>query len=653
MREKRNKKELIAVCLLVLSLVLITVGTTFALFQYSRQGETENKIQTGTLTFVYDESKSNDGGVSIENAFPMSDEEGKVLGEDKSGVFDFDVRAKTEGADINYEIYLTKEEESTLPEYIVKTYLITLSGEEENDITGEGLPTGINLYSALYDSKVPSLVSELKDVNAKTLYRETIENGNKDYTKTFRYRMWIDNEANQIENGSWKYNNMTFSVKVNVYAQNDAIPEPTAPGVYKDKSGANSPELIEGLIPVKYDNNKKSWVKADLNQKWYDYEMQEWANAVTIGLDEDGNSTARETYQKADPGTPIKMDDINTMWVWIPRYEYMFTNLGDQYAGGSDINHPGAIGINFISGTNTQVSDESNYKMHPAFTFGEDELTGFWYGKFETSNQEGHYEENNSTLTPIIKPNVTFWAYIHISSMFYASRNMQIEKYDTYGFKNDLTSYDTHMSKNREWGAVAYLSQSKYGKYGNSAYEVNDKEVYINNCSQKITGIAGDTVSAQATDTTCNTNTYETMQGQKASTTGNITGVYDMSGGALEYVMGAYSDGQDPAKPPIEWSRFTDDSGAMKIPDAKYYDLYTKFDPSSYATICDGGVCYGHALSETERWYGDSRGHTDNWLWRGADGRQKTYAGVFTFGSYAGNGDQFFSFRLVLAPIKQ
>ena len=93
MREKRNKKELIAVCLLVLSLVLITVGTTFALFQYSRQGETENKIQTGTLTFVYDESKSNDGGVSIENAFPMSDEEGKVLGEDKSGVFDFDVRA--------------------------------------------------------------------------------------------------------------------------------------------------------------------------------------------------------------------------------------------------------------------------------------------------------------------------------------------------------------------------------------------------------------------------------------------------------------------------------------------------------------------------------------------------------------------------------
>ena len=61
MEEKRNKKELLAVGLLVFSLVLITVGATFAFFNYSRQGQTENKIKTGNLTFVYDESKSIDG----------------------------------------------------------------------------------------------------------------------------------------------------------------------------------------------------------------------------------------------------------------------------------------------------------------------------------------------------------------------------------------------------------------------------------------------------------------------------------------------------------------------------------------------------------------------------------------------------------------
>jgi hypothetical protein len=39
---------------------------------------------------------------------------------------------------------------------------------------------------------------------------------------------------------------------------------------------------------------------------------------------------------------------------------------------------------------------------------------------------------------------------------------------DTYGFDTQGTSsMDTHMLKNTEWGIVAMLSQSKYGKYGN------------------------------------------------------------------------------------------------------------------------------------------------------------------------------------------
>jgi hypothetical protein len=105
-----------------------------------------------------------------------------------------------------------------------------------------------------------------------------------------------------------------------------------------------------------------------------------------------------------------------------------------------------------------------------------------------------------------------------------------------YGFSG--TTYDTHMMKNTEWGAVAYLSQSKYGKYGNTTYSGVDKEVAINNCSTFITGIAGDTVSASSSSTTCTTNTYNTTKGITASTTGNISGIYDMSGGSWEYVMG-------------------------------------------------------------------------------------------------------------------
>ena len=74
-------------------------------------------------------------------------------------------------------------------------------------------------------------------------------------------------------------------------------------------------------------------------------------------------------------------------------------------------------------------------------------------------------------------------------------------------------------------GAVAYLAHSQYGRNGN--------KVTINNNRRYITGMAGDTVTASESYST--TNAYNTTAGMKASTTGNIYGVYDMSGGSDEY----------------------------------------------------------------------------------------------------------------------
>ena len=50
-----------------------------------------------------------------------------------------------------------------------------------------------------------------------------------------------------------------------------------------------------------------------------------------------------------------------------------------------------------------------------------------------------------------------------------------------FGIDSEITN--SHMIKNSEWGAVAYLSQSKYGKYGNDSYEGANKEVYQNKSS--------------------------------------------------------------------------------------------------------------------------------------------------------------------------
>ena len=92
-------------------------------------------------------------------------------------------------------------------------------------------------------------------------------------------------------------------------------------------------------------------------------------------------------------------------------------------------------------------------------------------------------------------------------------------------------------------GAVAYLTQSVYGR--------NKEEITINNYytstltpyKTAITGLAGNDISVSNTSSLTNVNAYNTIDGMKASTTGNITGVYDLSGGVYERTAGYISNG--------------------------------------------------------------------------------------------------------------
>ena len=68
-------------------------------------------------------------------------------------------------------------------------------------------------------------------------------------------------------------------------------------------------------------------------------------------------------------------------------------------------------------------------------------------------------EEQKNTIKPIVKPNVTSWRGAMVS-VFENNMMAMNDSENKYGF--NLTD-DTHMIKNIEWGAVAYLSHSKYG----------------------------------------------------------------------------------------------------------------------------------------------------------------------------------------------
>ena len=389
----------------------------------------------------------------------------------------------------------------------------------------------------------------------------------------------------------------------------------------KDTSGASAPVLASNMIPVYYDDSKNVWKCADKDNKdsltrWYNYDYKMWANAVTINY---SDSSIKNRYFNSDgtlkikPGEEVLMADITTMWVWIPRFN---TTTPSNYNGGTQT-QPNAIDVTFV---------KQNEVALDAFTFGNKELSGFWYGKFEVGHITLASSSTNDSLGCtneicsnangiIIKPNVTSLARSNVSNFFYASRSME-QPNNSFGFVS--SEVDTHMSKNNEWGAVAYLTQSIYGRCTSST---TCTEVGINNNGSYKTGYGA---PAGSSDSATN-EAYNTTRGKDASTTNNIYGIYDMSGGRYEYVMGVYNNAKS-------------SSGFNSLPDSKYYNNYTTTEYQ------------GHALYGTKGWYYDGNDVLDtskSWYARGGGYNNGASAGVFNYYTYYGTS-AYYSTRVVV-----
>ena len=454
-------------------------------------------------------------------------------------------------------------------------------------------------------------------------------------------------------------NNVTINLGYQVGLDYNDLTLPSGATLFEesiDLDPVNEPVLDSGMIAVTYNGN--SWVKADTSSNWYNYNNGNWANAVTV------SATTRDTYQSAEAGTEINMDDIETMWVWIPRYSYTIgsedgTNYygkqGEYSSSAPTQTLPGEIDIKFVD-TNTKekgtakyiVSEgiqENSWYTPDAFTFGSEELSGIWVGKFETSSSKPDTIGGNTTeLDPMIKPFtggdelVMAWHGISVSNAFTVSQKMN-DAGNRYGLSE---SVDTHMMKNSEWAAVAYLSQSKYGKLGNENFTGANKRIYINYPAFEIFFIGCSCGSGNVNSCSGQYLYNVEVNGTGASTTGTIYGVYDMNGGIGEYVMGNYND-------------VIGNSGFSSMPEAKYYDKYEGpildfiIDP---LTACNGRECLSHGLSETEGWYDDGSFMLgeDPWLLRGPTPGHYNENGVFSFWAFDGGTFPGYSFRLAMSP---
>ena len=205
---KNKKKQIIITLIAIISLIVITVGVTYAFFNYAKEGTTDNTIKTGSITFLYTEVSGVGKGISLTEAYPVADSIGKVqVGEGK--VFDFKVTSNISmNSNIGYQVTARKKTGSTLANSAVKVYLTEVNGTEQELL--------LSKYSELSQTdKV-----DISKYDERILYEATVPANTSNYEKNFRLRMWVSDDTD-FTDGSM--NDKTFTLTVNVYADGKVI----------------------------------------------------------------------------------------------------------------------------------------------------------------------------------------------------------------------------------------------------------------------------------------------------------------------------------------------------------------------------------------------------------------------------------------------
>ena len=619
-----NKKLKITLASVGILLTLcICIGISYAYWLTTKTQTDTNVARANCFDTQFIENRS---AINLEKQFPITDEQGEAL-----KPYSFTIK-NTCTYSANYQINL-----ETIASTLKLKNLRVKIGTKDSDI-----------LSNYPDASASKVISDATD--ARRLAVGTLDTGD---SMTYELRVWLDKDTtlDDINNTADADNSWQGKITVTTTLATDITN-------FDDGVIASYPKLYQGLIPVRYDDSGNA-VVASSTEEWFNYGKHKWANAVLVDC---SDNTIKNKYFNIDMqlredavGQTISMDEILQMYVWIPRYRYKLFNAENGTASEQ------AVEIEFEKASADKSTGTKNgeWLTHPAFTFGDTELPGFWAAKFEASGTTDNYQ---------IKPNQKSLTSINLATMFSTAKSTTLNS-TKYGLNSGAV--DSHMMKNMEWGAIAFLTNSIYGRYNDASTCIaSGCEVWINNINTgygsgtaidgqpqwgpSITGCAGSSTSAgvSSLQTACASGYDWTTKGVNASTTGNQYGIYDMSGGAWEYVMGVQKDADGNVQ--VGSSGFSTSS----LPDSKYYDLYDyQAEDGVGYTRYHLGDATREVLKNTSSqgqnaWWSDYSYNIYSsapWVHRGGNYNNGTSAGVFHFNRTNAGGWTNNSFRSVLS----
>ena len=525
---------------------------------------------------------------------------------------------------------------------------------------------------------------------------------------------------------------------------------------YNKEKSVNAPTLLIGMTPIKFEMPTTTAMGTIVQTTTDDADWYEYGTSY----DETNNTT---TKKWANAQT-----EDGSMWVWIPRFAYKITGetIDVKFLIGTTDNYYENDEIKTAQRQKTAdeiIDSTKEYIVHPAFTNEssinyanggwDKELTGIWVAKFaagyasgnnsalvKASNEnysqstsyvqatergandkkDGNMDARNwldgvygSTTTSIKYPTFqgTTYAmnYINHSDAYKIARALTDDG-NIYGLSNNTAN--SHLMKNSEWGAVAYLSKSQYGQ--------NTEEIKVNNANllsgnrkrtstsgksgvDSVYGVTGctsnETSKGSITTTieaingvsknTANANgiyVWNQKTGQNASTTGTIYGIYDISGCVWERTADFVSNGNanllefgksllDEAKVTYTINGDTKVVTANTGTSTKYVTIYpysspesSTIDTASQNNFKNNIKIYGDAVRETtsaNAGTSNSGWYTSSWnsdysnfpalvgpfFVRGGSFWYGTGAGAFAFTRDVGNSICSCGFRAVLVGV--